>query len=112
MKKLLVGMGIMCFLLCANSSFASKFEAAPNAGNMDFYPMMQRQMEQEETLDFANHPEQYEKNREKKDNLVKKSKFDPNYTPDYSNGFFKKNNSNKMQFTKEADGSIKIQEVR
>lgn len=113
MKKLLVLFGI-AMLLSGTEVFASKFEAAPNMGNLDFYPMMQRQMEQEETLDFVNKSENYKKNREKKnnDNKVRESHFDPNYSPNYGGAFLHPVHPVQMQFTKGADGSIKIQGIK
>ena len=67
MKKTLLGLAILSFIgLSTNGAFAGYYYQAPNAGNMSFYPMMQRQMEQQETLDFVNHPEEYKEKRAKK----------------------------------------------
>lgn len=111
MKKILgLSVGI-ALIACANSVGAYTLYEAPNAGNMNFYPMMQRQMEQEETLDFVNNPEGYKEKREAKDagNKIRNSNFNPNYTPNYGGAFLHPVHPVQMQFTKDANGNIRIQ---
>ena len=55
MKKTLLGLAILSFIgLSTNGAFAGYYYQAPNAGNMSFYPMMQRQMEQQKTTTNSN----------------------------------------------------------
>ena len=113
MKKILgLSVGI-ALIACANSVGAYTLYEAPNAGNMNFYPMMQRQMEQEETLDFVNNPEGYKEKREAKDagNKIRNSNFNPNYTPNYGGAFLHPVHPVQMQFTKDANGNIRIQGI-
>lgn len=113
MKKILLGTGIIfgiaAFTLSAN---AMPMYTAPNAGNSSFLPMMQSQMEKEETLDFVNDSENYKKKREAKfnsENTIRESHFNPNYTPNYGGTYLHPVHPVQMQFTKDASGNIKIQ---
>ncbi len=113
MKKILLGMGIVfcvsAFTLTAN---AMPMYTAPNAGNSSFLPMMQSQMEKEETLDFINDSENYKKKREAKynsENTIRGSHFNPNYSPKYGGTYLHPVHPVQMQFTKDANGNIKIQ---
>lgn len=112
MKKILIGM-LLILPLLGSSANASIYEA-PNAGNLNFYPMMQRQREAQETLDFVNKPETYKQRREAKDNenMKRKSNFNPNYSPNYGGAFLQQVHPIQMQFTKDNDGSIKIKGVK
>lgn len=113
MKKIL-GLGaVFALIVCANSVGAYTLYEAPNAGNMNFYPMMQRQMQQEETLDFVNNPEGYKERREAKDNgnKIRNSNFNPNYSPNYGGAFLHPVHPVQMQFTKDASGNIRIQGI-
>lgn len=111
MKKILFAM-LLVLPLSTLTANASIYEA-PNAGNLNFYPMMQRQMEAQETLDFVNNPENYKQKREAKDNENKKreSRFNPNYSPNYGGAFLQQVHPVQMQFTKDNDGSIKIKSI-
>ena len=113
MKKILSLVLVTSFILCANAVDAYTLYEAPNAGNMDFYPMMQRQMQEYETLDFINNPEEYKEKREAKDagNKIRNSNFNPNYTPNYGGAFLHPVHPVQMQFTKAANGNIKIQGI-
>ena len=113
MKKILGLSAGIALIACANSVGAYTLYEAPNAGNMNFYPMMQRQMEQEETLDFVNNPEGYKEKREAKDagNKIRNSNFNPNYTPNYGGTFLHPVHPVQMQFTKDANGNIRIQGI-
>lgn len=111
MKKLL-GLCIgTALIMCANTVNAYVIHEAPNAGNMNFYPMMQRQMEHDETLDFVNSPESYKEKREAKDNgnKIRNSNFNPNYSPNYGGTYLHPVHPVQMQFTKDANGNIRIQ---
>ena len=121
MKKILLCTMIIAFceVLSSNIAFsAMNYYQAPNAGNMNFYPMMQRQKEKEETLDFINNPEDYKKKREAKDAKLDyqegKTDINPYLTPARINI-----NANKfqtttpsMEFTKDENGQIKIQGIK
>lgn len=112
MKKALFCIGLLStIILGVNCASAYTLYEAPNAGNLNFYPMMQRQMEQTETLDFVNNPEDYKKKREAKDegNKIRQSNFNPNYSPNYGGTYLHPVHPVQMQFTKDANGNIKIQ---
>ena len=114
MKKILFGLGFVAVVsLLSGSADASIYEA-PNMGNLNFYPLMQYQMEKQETLDFVNHPEEYEKRREAKDNenKIRNSNFNPNYSPNYGGTYLHPVHPVTMQFTKGSDGQIKIESIQ
>lgn len=113
MKKALLLSLVTVLSTCGAYAINPTF-TAPNASNMDFYPMMQRQMEKEETLDFVNHSEDYSKKREAKDNenQIRNSNFNPNYTPNYGGTYLHPVHPVTMQFTRSNDGQIKIQEIQ
>lgn len=120
MKKFLLSLSILS-LIAPNVAFANYLYQTPTAGTMNFYPMMQRQMEKEETLDFVNHPEEYKQKREAKDTQL-----------DYEQGkiqspYFKPTRMNinanhlksspsiqdtNMEFTKDENGQIRIQGIK
>ena len=110
-KSLLLGL-CAAFLSCGYAFSVPAFQP-PNGGNSEFYPMMQYQMEKQETLDFINDSENYKEKRKKKDskNVAKESSnFNPNYTPNYgiNNVHY---TQPAMQFTTDENGNIKIQSV-
>lgn len=116
MKKILLGMGIIfgvaALTLGAN---AAPMYTAPNVGNSSFLPMMQSQMEREETLDFVNDSENYKKKREAKDNsenTIRQSNYNPNYAPNYGGTYLHPVHPVQMQFTRDANGNIKIQGIQ
>ena len=113
MKKIYGISFVVGFLAIGLCAYAHPFYEAPNAGNMNFYPMMQRQMEQQETLDFANDSENYRKKRDAKNdgNTVRQSNYNPNYSPNYGGTFLHPVHPVQMQFIKDASGSIKIQGI-
>lgn len=117
MKKTLLSLGIITVasLLTASVAQASIYEA-PNMGNLNFYPLMQQQMEKQETLDYAKDPDNYKEKREAKsiEADIRSSNFNPNYKNNYSGTLFNHQVSQptQMQFLKGSDGSIKIQEVK
>lgn len=125
MKKLLLYIAVAGLVVAMNnnSSFASYYYQAPNAGNMSFYPMMQRQMEQEETLDFINDSENYKQKREEKDAKLDyiEGKTNPNVNPYYKPTSFNLGGSTEaeelpaqkpMEFTKDENGQIRIQGIK
>lgn len=102
-------------ILIGAPTMAFDYYQPPNGSNMNFYPMMQHQMEKQETLDFINNPNEYKKKREAKDAQLDqqegKIKENPYFKP---TGFEMKNSSqppaqNNMEFTKDEDGNIRIQ---
>lgn len=120
MKKNLLGIAILS-LLTSNGAFANYIYQTPTAGTMNFYPMMQHQLEKQETLDFVNDPENYKQKREVKDAQL-----------DYEQGktqspYFKPTRMNinanhlksspvvqdtNMEFTKDENGQIRIQGIK
>jgi len=109
MKKSLL-LGLCAAFLSCGSAFSVPIYQAPNGGNSDFYPLMQYQMEKQETLDFINDSENYKKKREKKDS-IKETNFNPNYSQNYSETHLRTAQPAKMQFTKDENGNIKIQSI-
>lgn len=110
MKKVLLLSVIFAFGCCGAHAINPTY-TAPNASNMNFYPLMQHQMEKEETLDFINHSEDYKERREAKDNenKIRNSNFNPNYTPNYGATYLHPVHPVSMQFVRGDNGTIKIQ---
>lgn len=113
MKKFLL-LSLVAVLSSCGAYAINPTYTAPNASNMNFYPLMQHQMEKQETLDFANHPEEYKKRREAKDNenKIRNSNFNPNYSPNYGGTYLHPVHPVTMQFTKGSDGQIKIESIQ
>lgn len=119
MKKNLLLLLLAIFTIGCNCSFAAmNYYQAPNAGNMNFYPLMQHQMEKEETLDFINNPEDYKNKREAKDAQLDyqegKTDINPYLTPArvniQSNRF--QSTPSSMEFKKDENGQIRIQGIQ
>lgn len=120
MKKLLLSL-TMLSLLVPNTVLANYLYQTPTAGTMNFYPMMQRQMEKEETLDFVNKPEEYKQKREAKDAQLdyeqgkiqspyfKPTRMDINANHLKSSPVVQDSN---MEFTKDENGQIRIQGIK
>lgn len=111
MKKVLFGLGFVATISLLSGSANASFYEAPNMGNLNFYPLMQYQMEKQETLDYANDPEHYRDKRDKKNaELDVNSKFNPHFKTHYS-GLTPKTQT-QMEFVKDASGNIKIQGIK
>lgn len=123
MKKILLGLTISAFVTAMYSipAYATYYQA-PNGGNMNFYPLMQHQMEKEETLDFVNDPEHYKEKREQKDAQLdyqegktdvnpyfKPTSFNLKGSPSQSQDQTETQTSEPMQFMKDSNGQIRIQ---
>ncbi len=104
---------MLSFVSTSSALAVSPTFSNPSVGNMDFYPMMQYQMEKQETLDFTNDSENYKKKREQKDAQNEYRAGNKNFNPDYENstGFlwFRRSHKN-MKFTKDDSGNIIIQD--
>lgn len=84
MKKIFSIILLMAFV-CPCEVFAlNPTYSNPTASTMNFYPMMRRQMEQEETLDFENDPEHYKEKRERKDEEAEYRAGNKNFNPKYN----------------------------
>lgn len=118
MKKLLLGMTVFIFgIFIHNGAFAVNYYEAPNAGNMNFRPLMQYQMEKQETLDFVNKPEEYKQKRAEKnaklDYQEGKSEINPYLKPtSFGLSGVKTQPSQPMEFTKDENGEIRIQGIK
>ena len=119
MKKVLLSLTILSFAFSVCPAPAAPYYyQAPNAGNMNFYPMMQRQMEKEETLDFINNPEDYKQKREAKDAKLDYQEGKTNINPYLKPTTFNLGKSKTtpapatMEFTKDENGQIKIQGIK
>ncbi|MBP3820454.1 hypothetical protein J6G99_02285 [bacterium] len=113
MKK--IGISLALLMFTSSNAFAvNPTYIAPNAGNMDFYPMMQTQIEKQETLDFKKDPEQYKEKRKKKNskNELIDTKFNPNYVPNFNGTYLHPTYPAPMKFIKDENGNIKIQEIQ
>ena len=55
------GISVLGLLVLIGTAQATPIYQPPNVGNSNFYPLMQHQMEKEETLDFVNDSENYKK---------------------------------------------------
>ncbi len=120
MKKILICLTVLSFISTIPAFGAAPYYyQAPNAGNMNFYPMMQRQMEREETLDFINNPEDYKQRREEKDAKLDYQEGKTNVNPYLKPTTFNLGGKTKlyneqpsMEFTKDENGQIKIQGIK
>ncbi len=116
MKKDLLVLGLGVAMLSPVAAFASAYSYldAPNAGNRNFSGLMQQQFEKKETLDFINNPEEYKIKREQKDAYLdyKEGKTDaPDFLKPQINVDNTRPATNKMQFTKDENGQIRIQGI-
>ena len=120
MKKILICLTVLSFISTIPAFGAAPYYyQAPNEGNMNFYPMMQRQMEREETLDFINNPEDYKQRREEKDAKLDYQEGKTNVNPYLNPTTFNLGGKTKfhneqpsMEFTKDENGQIKIQGIK
>jgi len=113
-KKILL---ITAFAISPVGVFAAGFNYldAPNATNRNFSAIYQQQFEKEESLDFINNPEDYKTKREQKDQYLdyKEGKTDiPSFLKPKINTDNYVPAAETMQFTKGADGQIKIQGIK
>jgi len=120
MKKILLSISLVAVVTMINSTGAYAFThyEAPNAGNLNFLPLMQHQMEKEETLDFINRPEEYKQKRDEKnaqsDFREGKTDINPYFRPtNFGLGAAKKLPAQEpMEFTTDENGQIKIQGIK
>lgn len=123
MNKVLLTITVLLLGNIFSGAFAANYYQAPNAGNLNFYPLMQHQMEKQETLDFVNNPEAYKEKREAKDAQLDyiegKTNFNPSYKPTSFNlNSTRDNNIEKlpapreMEFSKDGNGQIIIKGVQ
>lgn len=116
MKKLLLGIALLGMLM-QNAALAVNYYEAPNAGNMNFRPLMQYQMEKKETLDFVNNPEDYKQKREEKnaqlDYQEGKTDINPYLKPtSFGLSGAKVQPAQPMEFSKDENGEIRIQGIK
>ena len=111
MKKVLA-LTLLAGFLSTNTASAVYFNQTPTAGNHNFYPIMQHQMEKQETLDFVNNPEQYKKRREQKDAQLDYIEGKTNTYPSSKPTINRTNLPVNMQFSTGSDGQLKIQEIK
>ena len=113
MKKIL-SLVLLSALICPCEVFAfSPTFSNPTASTMDFYPMMRRQMEQDETLDFENDPEHYKEKRQRADEAAEYRAGNKNFNPHYnsSTGLKRLNTQQKnLEFTTDSKGNIIIKD--
>ena len=111
MKKILSLSLIMLMGTCGAYAINPTY-TAPNAGNMDFYPLMMQQMYNEE-FGLSNTSDKIEHKTETNinENKVRSSNFNPNYTPNYGGTYLHPVHPVSMQFTKGDNGTIRIQGI-
>lgn len=120
MKKILLSISIFALFIIVNNNgaYAFNYYEVPNAGNMNVRPLMQHQMEKQETLDFINRPEEYKQKREEKnaqhDYQEGKTQINPYLKPtSFGLGAGKNLPAQKpMEFTTDENGQIKIQGIK
>lgn len=87
----------------------------PNEGNRNFSGLLQRQFEKNEAMDFIDNPEEYKVKREKKDAYLDYKEGKTTDIPASLKPQINVNNTspaaNKMEFTKDENGQIKIQGI-
>ena len=118
MKKLFLS--ILAFLgLSACSSYAVIYQA-PNAGNMNFYTLMQHQVEEQETLDFIKDPEGYKEKRARKDAQLDYIEGKTNTSPYFNLRSIQNKNRPRyntnlptnMEFSKDSNGQVIIRGIK
>lgn len=82
---------------------------APNGSNRNFTGLMQHQFEKEETMDFIDNPEEYKIKREKKDAYLD---YQEGKTQMPATQLNQQPAVNKMEFTKDENGQIRIQGIK
>ena len=112
MKKVFILFIVANFLV--SNAVCAAYLQPPTVGNGNFYPLMQHQMEKEETLDFVNHPEEYKQKREEKDARLDyiEGKTDVNPYFKKSIKYNTKSIPVNMEFTNDGSGQLKIQEIK
>lgn len=113
MKKILLLSMIISLTIEVNAFAISPTYSNPTAGTMDFYPLMQHQMEKQETLDFLNDSEHYKDKRSKKDAENEYRAGNKNFNPSYQSStslkkIYKKDK--KMKFSTDSNGNIIIED--
>lgn len=116
MKK--IYFGILALVGMSACSAMAMIYQAPNVGNMNFYPLMQHQVEEQQTLDFVKDPEGYKERRERKDAQL-------DYYQGKSNPYFNLRslqNKNRarynvdlptnMEFSRDSNGQIIIKGIK
>lgn len=114
MKKILSILLLVLLMPCSDALAISPTYSNPSVGTMDFYPMMRRQMEREETLDFEDDPEHYKEKREEKDAQAEYRAGNKNFNPSYESptSLTKFRNQNKnVEFTTDSNGNIIIKSI-
>ena len=114
MKKVL----LTVLLLSFTTSIASAnygYLGPTTESNRNFQPLMKHQFEREETLDFQKEPELYKEKREKKEKLMQYQQPKLEIPPAAATQFNLQGTrpgSNNLQFVKDKDGKIKIQNIK
>lgn len=113
MKKILSILFFMFFVSSQSVLAFSPTYSNPTASTMNFYPLMQHQMEKQETLDFANDSENYKKKRAQKDAENEYRAGNKNFNPKYGSNSsltrFRTKSAN-MEFTTDSNGNIIIKD--
>ena len=114
MKKILLGLVLTAFTTsCAYAGYG--YLSPTTESNRNFQPLMKHQFERQETLDFANNPEEYKEKREKKEKFLdyqqSKVEIPPAAATQY-NLQGTRPGSNNLQFVKDENGKIKIQNIK
>ena len=113
MRKILI-LSILSLFVCSTGSYAISPTYSNSTGSTaDFYPLMQYQMEKQETLDFVNNSENYKEERAKKDAENAYRAGNKNFNPHYTTktNLINVNHGKKnMEFSTDSNGNIIIKD--
>ncbi len=114
MKKILLSALLISFTVGTANAF--EYLGPTNEATRNITPIMKRQFEKNETLDFVNKPEEYKIKREKREAYQDYQEGKTNYIPAQyaprqipASPFAPATN---MQFTTDDNGQIRIQGIR
>ena len=114
MKKVLLT--ALLFGFTVSGAFANYGYLGPTTEtNRNFQPLMKHQFEREETLDFSKDPEHYKEKREKKEKFIEYSQPKVEIPPAAATQYNLQGTrpgSNNLQFIKDENGKIKIQNIK
>ena len=114
MKKILLTVLVLGFSV--SGAYASYNYLSPTTeANRNFQPLMKHQFEREETLDFTQDPEHYKEKREKKEKFIEYSQPKVEIPPAAATQYNLQGTrpgSNNLQFIKDENGKIRIQNIK
>ena len=118
MNKLLIALSAVAIIGIINVNPASAVPGLPmgtNEGTRNITQIQQYQFNKEETLDFANDPEQYKTRRDKKNKYLDYQEGKVDITPSARTQYQPtqpRPGSNNLQFVGDENGKIRVKSVQ